>query len=189
MALPPRERLRLFVALELPDHVRAGLGRTIEPFLAVPSFRWVPPANYHVTVRFLGSVQEPRLRELTASLSEVARRSVVFRTKITGFGSFPGGGGPARVLWAGLDDGSGSLAALASQVEARLSGWFPAQGADYTPHVTLARCDPPREAPEDWHATQFPAEPFNLRWLTLFQSRFGAQGPRYERLQRFPFRG
>ena len=185
MPLPPGDRSRLFVAFELPDAVRAGLRRTIEPFLATAPLKWVPEANYHVTVRFLGPVVKARLEELAASLSEVAGRSAVFHTQITAFGSFPAGGGPARVLWAGLKDGSGRLAELVSQVDV-IPGWLPAQKGDYTAHVTLARCDPPRGIPPGWLTAQVPADRFPVRWLTLFESRAGADGSEYRQLQRFP---
>ncbi len=185
MALAPGERSRLFVALELPAAVRAGLRRAGEPFLGAGPFRRVPEANYHVTVRFLGPVEKARLEELMASLSDVAGRSAVFQTQITAFGSFPAGDGPARVLWAGLKDGSGRLAELVAQVVA-IPGWLPAQKGDYTAHVTLARCDPPRGIPPGWLTAQVPADPIPVRWLTLFESRAGADGSEYLQLQRFP---
>lgn len=100
--------------------------------------RWVAPANYHVTLKFLGWVKpeaEPALRErIGAALAGATKR----RFRVAGLGAFPRVTS-ARVLWAGVEDGSG-LAELAGAVdEAAAELGFAVEKRPFHAHVTLGR--------------------------------------------------
>jgi 2'-5' RNA ligase len=104
--------LRLFVAIEIPDDVRAA----VEAAVALvheehPRARWVPRANQHVTLKFLGATW-PRLVDWVIEAVEgVADAAAPFDTRVEDVGAFPNER-RARVLWAGLEDGRGRVAAL-----------------------------------------------------------------------------
>lgn len=131
--------IRAFVALLLDETTRrelAGLQREIAGSLT--GLRWVPPANLHLTIRFLGAVPEAEVPGLRDALAGVAGRSGPFRFVVQGLGAFPGPAGP-RVLWAGVR-AAGELAELHKRVEEAVTrlGW-PADDHPFRPHVTLAR--------------------------------------------------
>ncbi len=94
--------MRLFVAIEPPASVLTELAAAIEPLqAAAPELRWTNRTAWHLTLAFLGDVDEAVLPELTARLERAARRHPPQLLAIEGAGAFPS---PirARVLWAGI---------------------------------------------------------------------------------------
>ena len=134
--------MRLFVALDVPEHVRAaisGVAAKLRP--TCQNARWVRIEGAHVTLKFIGEVSAERAEGIKAALATVA-----FPGSITihfrGLGFFPNDRRP-RVLWAGIEAGP-ELIALASAVDTALTslGIAPETRA-FSPHLTLARFDPP----------------------------------------------
>ncbi|MGH2546726.1 MAG: RNA 2',3'-cyclic phosphodiesterase [Actinomycetota bacterium] len=191
-ARPEAAPLRLFAAVDLPPRVREEIERAIEPWRErLPSGRWVKPENWHVTVKFLGRTW-PRL---VARVNEAAREAAAairpFRVGVEGMGVFPGPG-RARVLWVGLVDRDDSLPALARALDDRLADEFPPEKRGFTPHLTVARFNPPvavRDHVEELAATAFDVVPFRVGELVLYRSHLSPRGARYEPLERFPLRG
>jgi 2'-5' RNA ligase len=100
--------------------------------------RWTPPENWHVTLQFLGPVDESRIPDIEAALSRAASRCSAAEIRASGIGAFPEER-RARVLYAGVAR-SQALLDLQSQVEAELNGLgFPGEDSDYHPHLTIAR--------------------------------------------------
>jgi 2'-5' RNA ligase len=189
---PEARPLRLFAAVDIPDRVKRAAAHATSPWRErFPEGRWVPPENWHVTVKFLGRTW-PRLVEWVHDMCrEAAGRIRPFRLGLEGLGVFPG---PtrARVLWVGLRDEDRSLHALAAAVEERLAKEFPAEERPFSAHLTVARFSPPvsiREHAEDLSATRVEVEPFRVGHLTLYRSHLSPRGARYEPLERFPLRG
>jgi 2'-5' RNA ligase len=181
---PEAKPLRLFAAVEIPEDIRGALAEAVlsvrERF---PKARWVPIQNQHVTVKFLGSTY-PRLVEwATGSISTVAGRHAPFPTRVEGLGTFPSGR-KARVLWAGLDDGDGWLERLAAALDEALAREFAPEKRAFTPHLTVARFDPP--APLDPLEVAFESEPFEIDRIVLFRSHLRRPAPVYEPLGIFP---
>lgn len=186
---PEAKPLRLFVAIEVPDHAARVLAGAIEPWRAAfPKARWAPRENWHVTLKFLGRTYPRLLEWVPARLAEVAAEIVPFRTLLTGLGAFPSPG-RARVVWAGLDDGSGRMAGLALAIGAALSKELPPERRAFTPHLTLARSDPPLALPDGFVATRLQAEPFKVERFVLVRSHLRRPAPRYEPLGAFPLGG
>jgi 2'-5' RNA ligase len=108
---------------------------------------WVAPENFHVTVKFLGSVDDTRVQSVIDALHTAAHGHAPFDLEVGGLGAFPTAT-RARVLWAGLLAGLAPLAALAGSVEEALSGLgFPRENRAFSPHITLARVREPARAP------------------------------------------
>jgi 2'-5' RNA ligase len=109
---------------------------------------WVAPENFHVTVKFLGHVDDARVQRVIEALHTAARGHAPFDLEVRGLGAFPSTT-RARVLWAGLTCGTAALGTLAASVEDALAPLgFAREDRPFSPHITLARVREPRRAPE-----------------------------------------
>ncbi len=182
---PEATPLRLFVAVEIPDEVRAAVEAAAAPWRdRFPRGRWVPRENQHVTMKFLGSTWPRLLAWVRESVAAAAEASVPFATRATGLGAFPSAG-RARVLWAGLEDAGEAMAAIATELDEALRREFAPEKRAFTPHLTVARFDPP-VALEGLGEARLRTEGFRVDRLTLFRSHLRRPAPRYEVLETFP---
>ena len=137
--------VRLFVAVDLSNDVRktvVDVARDLAQRLAstprAGSIRWVQPENLHLTLSFLGHVDEARAAAVNSVLTE-SLETAVFQASISGAGAFPHAG-PPRVVWLAVAEGGTQLAALHDEIEARLQPLgFVAEARRYTAHLTLGR--------------------------------------------------
>ena len=184
---PEAKPLRLFVAVEVPEDVQASLAGAVAPVRErFPKARWVPTQNQHVTVKFLGATY-PRLVEwVTETAATVARNHPRFATRVEGLGAFPNTR-RARVLWAGLDDGGRRLERLAASLDEALAREFRPEERAFTPHLTVARFDPPVGL--EPLAVRFESEPFEIDRIVLFRSHLRRPAPVYEPLGTYPLDG
>jgi len=185
--------MRLFVAVELDEAVRAEAGRVVELLRRraeslAPRARltWVGPERMHLTVRFIGAADDETLAALQRAL-EAPLDTPRFTLTVRGVGAFPPTG-PPRVVWAGLQQGRDHLHALEREITARLSpiGIRP-EARPYSPHLTLARVREPaglRSAAllEGVQTHAFGESTIDA--ITLFESRLSPQGPTYVALAR-----
>jgi 2'-5' RNA ligase len=180
-ASPVPERARLFVALELPASARDILARWRASVVRENSaLRPVPVEHLHATLCFLGSRPASQIEEIAAACGVVAGEPVLE----------PRLGSPVwlparrpRVLAVRLDDGSGALSRVQAALSAALAGggWYAPESRPYLGHVTVARVakdarmKPPRLEPP-------PAVDVHCSRVTLYRSRLGSGGARYEPL-------
>ena len=178
--------IRAFVAVPLPDDVRA----TLEAAQAgLPAGRPVAPENLHVTLVFLGEHPEPAVEDVHHALEDV--RAPGFALSLAGVGVF--GGAVPRLLYGDVEP-EPALGHLRKKVAraAREAGMeVPAK--KFTPHVTLARFS--KDMPgEDMAAVQgflarrmsLRAGPFAVERFVLYRSTLGRNGPIYEELADYP---
>ncbi len=180
--------LRLFVAVDLPPRTKAVAEREAAAWRdRLDAGRWVPPENWHVTVTFLGRVW-PRLADWVAERVRIAASEVrPFETGLTSFGAFPRASS-ARVMWMGLDEGSGGWDALYEALATSLASEFPPEQRGYTPHLTVARFQPKvdlRPHAEDL-ARHVDAPRFRVGQAVLYRSHLQRPHPRYEAISSFP---
>lgn len=175
--------LRLFAGLSLPDGVKARLNIMCS---GIPGARWVEPENLHLTLRFIGEVDEPTAEEIDYALRQIEDEA--FDLTLTGLGTF-GKHGKEHTLWVGVTP-SPQLLHLQSKVESAVvrSG----QGAEerkFTPHVTIARMNRP-DLIRLRHFIEgnglFLAGPFRVDHFTLYESVPGNGGPVYTALEDYP---
>jgi 2'-5' RNA ligase len=179
---PEATPLRLFVAVEVPDEVRAEVEAASAPWRErFPRARWVPRENQHLTVKFLGSTWPRLLEWVRSSVRTVAESSGSFEARGTGLGAFPSPG-RARVLWAGLEDPAGAMTALAAALDDAMRKEFAPERRAFTPHLTVARFDPP-VALDGLEAADLRTASFRVDRLTLFRSHLRRPAPVYERLE------
>jgi RNA 2',3'-cyclic 3'-phosphodiesterase len=184
------ERLRLFIAADLPPDLLEDLNHSLAPVRARPeveSARWTAPANQHVTLKFLGWVDAEALDGVAGTLAAVATAHEPSTISLAGLGAFPSER-RARVLWVGLDDPAGLLAALAQDLESSLMPLgFEAEQRAFTPHLTLARFKPPASLVGVLSEQPRVAEPrFEVGHLALYRSHLHPKGARYEVLGTIP---
>ncbi|HVG44391.1 MAG TPA: RNA 2',3'-cyclic phosphodiesterase [Longimicrobium sp.] len=179
---------RLFVGVPAADALRDALERHLAAAVGgrLPG-RAVPPANWHLTLRFLGATDAARHRRIVDELAR-ADAPPSFDLSLAGLGAFPRGG-RAKVLWIGAGEGADALRALAASVEAAaVRAGFAPEPKPFSPHLTLSRIDPPADVRALLDATP----PFGGRMrvpeFILFRSHLGHGHPRYEPLHRFPLR-
>jgi 2'-5' RNA ligase len=183
-ARPEGKPWRLFVAFEVPEAVRSDLSRAVEPLAErFPKGRWVPLENQHVTVKFLGSTYQRRVEWVTSTVRRVAGDQPPFESRVAGLGAFPNAR-RARVLWAGLDDAGSRSAAIAGALDAGLAPEFKVEKRPFTPHLTVARFEPPVGL--DPREIVFESEPFTVRRIVLFRSHLRRPAPLYEPVAMFP---
>ncbi len=183
--------MRLFFALELPESLRAELDALVEALRPLArGVRWVRAGGMHLTVRFLGEVEDDRQETLAQAGRAAAARSSPPRLRSGALGAFPARGLP-RVIWLGVEDADGSLGALHQALETALEGaGFGRESRPFSPHLTLGRVRPgadPRRALEG--ARAFPPREFRPAELVLMQSFLDAGGARYDARQRLAIGG
>ena len=188
-ARPEARPVRLFVATDVPEDVRRRLADATRPWHdRVEGARWVTPENWHVTMKFLGSVYPRLLSWVTDQVRAAASSGEPFTSALTELGAFPSAR-RARVLWAGLDDPQGRYASLASTLDGLLEREFDPEKRAFTPHLTVARFKVQGPLPEELLATDVRSHPFPVEHLTLYRSYLQRPAARYEPLERFPLGG
>jgi RNA 2',3'-cyclic 3'-phosphodiesterase len=183
--------MRLFVAIALPASAAGELDRVVTPERpAWPGLRWTGRGAWHLTLAFLGEVDEALIPELGRRLEGGARRHSQLALSLAGAGAFPT---PlrARVLWTGVQGDRRGLGKLAETVaaDARRAGVAVAEERrGYQPHLTLARCRVPLDVrPLVERLAGFAGTAWVAEEIYLIHSRLGAQ-PRYETLGSWPLR-
>jgi len=182
--------MRLFVALPIWEEVRNNLAAPLSQLRrADPKPRWVPPANLHVTLKFIGEVppeERPAIEQALAGVSTAAPLDLEFR----GIGFFPSDRRPS-VLCVGIH-ASPELPALAARIDRSLVGCgVPRETRVFSPHLTLARlkeasCSPLLRA----QMGKFQSDSFGGQTATefhLIESKLKTTGAEYTTLRSFPF--
>ena len=131
---------RTFIAIELNDEARSYLYQQIQQLARLlPRVRWVDPETLHLTLAFLGELDETQLEQAMQATAETAQTTAPFAVSIGSLGTF----GPAHnphVIWIGLAGRLQPLLGLqASLVRRLVQAGFPPEERAYAPHLTLAR--------------------------------------------------
>ena len=176
---------RLFVAVALTTEVRHALVATLDG-AAIPGRR-VDPANWHLTLRFVGEVGEVETDRLLGSLDQ-ADLGDRFSVRWGGLGAFPRAE-KATVLWVGFREGSAELIALASRVEtAVLASGAAAEDRPFRPHLTLSRIRPPQDVVDLIESVEPVGVKMSVERVLLMESHLGRGGARYSPVESFELR-
>ncbi len=176
--------IRTFIAIHLTEEVRRGIGRAIEVLKPhTRDIRWVPLENLHLTLRFLGDVEEGRMPEVHQAVMAAAAEMMPFALRLGHFGAFPGLSRP-RVLWIGMEGDVEALRELQQQVsEALVRRGFPDEDKPFSPHLTVGRTMRDRRA--SVQASPTVAEPgpeMVVRDVFVMKSDLHPDGPVYTSL-------
>jgi 2'-5' RNA ligase len=186
--------VRIFVALDIPEEVRAALGALIARLRPVSrAARWTRIEGVHLTLKFIGEVQPEKVEAIKASLARICYRDPI-EIKFRNVGFFPNERRPS-VFWAGVETGE-ELGALASAVETPLEPLGIAkEKRAFSPHLTLARFkSPDASALNRLHEAISAAGPLEFgaavaKEFHLYQSILKPDGAEYTRLATFRFAG
>ena len=186
--------LRLFVAIPIPEAVRselAGVQNELRPLAAPRDVRWTPPAQLHLTLKFLGSVPEERLDTVKKSLAGACAGASPFWLRAQGIGFFPGLRA-TRVIWAGFHDDLNALPGLQSKVEESLAPFAEnVRSEKFLPHATLGRFQKYRLYKTEKllpRALAFADRVFGewqVEGVSLFRSELSPEGARHSLLGEF----
>ncbi len=181
--------MRLFVSVDCHD-LADEVARVQEPFRA-PGLNPTDPEQAHVTLTFLGAVDDGGVDELTAALEAAVAGADVdpFDLALGGYGVFPSMD-YISVVWLGVREGAGELSALHEAVEsATVELDFDPADHEFTPHVTLARMDhaASKAAVQRAVSGRDPAAGrTRIESVRLKRSDLGPDGPEYSTVERFP---
>ena len=135
------EQVRSFIAIELPDELKAGLVQLKAQLkLGEPrSVKWVDPFSIHLTLKFLGNIAVDRISEITKVMQEATRWLSPFHLEVKGLGVFPNLR-RVQVAWVGVEGEVDKLSQLHQRIESSLVPLgFAAESRPFVPHLTLAR--------------------------------------------------
>ena len=182
--------MRTFVGIFPPPEVREVALARARKLSVSGGVRWTRPSNIHLTLKFLGDTPEDLLPRVRGVLEQVCGTYGPFSVRLSGFGGFPSEK-RARVLWAGVGEGTEKLGALAAALEDALaSAGLSRDPVDrgYVPHLTLGRCtrkpvrlEVAENAPE--------VEDFGVREVLLVKSELSRAGAVYSVLGSYPLSG
>jgi RNA 2',3'-cyclic 3'-phosphodiesterase len=192
--------MRLFLALDLTDEIRARIARFIEGVQNfAPDARWAKPESLHVTLKFIGEQPDSAVEQITHALQ--TNTVPTFELNFRAYGFFPTAKAP-RVFWIGIQSGP-ELPALAVAVDDKVSTLgIPKEIRAFSPHLTLARAPGAsgshhqrqrNTSASAFHRLQeklaaLPTPDFGTmtaREFFLFQSQLSPKGSKYTKLAQF----
>jgi 2'-5' RNA ligase len=186
---------RTFIALEMNETQQRHLSHTIQRVArALPSVRWTDSANIHLTLAFLGELDDERLAEAAEAAEATAQSASPFSYRLSRLGIF----GPERqprVIWMGIDDDSGALLRLHSALRLTLEQrGFAGEDRPFAPHFTLARVKAPL-TPEEQHRLHnllagaqpdlVPHASYLVQHIQLMKSELSRSGAKYNMLRSY----
>ena len=132
--------IRSFLAFEIPSEILKKIGEVQEDLKSSHAdVRWVSPEKIHLTLKFFGNIDEPRIEPIIQSIDGLIRVTSPIPLKVRGVGAFPHLKNP-RVIWVGLVDGKAALIDLQKQLERELEKiGFESEDRAFHPHLTLGR--------------------------------------------------
>ena len=182
--------MRLFIAINVSEEVRRNLMSVMNELQRVwRGVRWVRQDGIHLTLKFLGEVDEKRMDAIVKALKVTASNHDPFHAEVEALGRFPERGRP-RVVWSGVKEERGLLKRLAQEVEMSMEReGFERETREFRPHITLGRVKVPGQDEaglsflEEHRMTRF--GPCEIDRFDLMKSTLLPDGARYEKLGSF----
>lgn len=185
--------MRLFIALNLPDKQRQRIHDAAKPLRdAGYPVNWFDPADYHLTLKFLGEVRSDVLSVAEGVIGRVAEETREFPLAFHGFGAFPTIRRP-RVIWIGVDP-TPALRCLKQDLEWGLANHgFERETRAFHPHITLGRASEEEGAGafrglDDLSAKLTVRGRVSAKTVDLMRSQISREGTRYTVLAESPLR-
>ncbi len=183
--------MRAFIAIDLPQEIKDYLAKAQAKLKSSNAdVKWVNPQNIHLTLKFLGEIDEKQLNQITQILEDIAGNKTQFYIHLTSFGAFPNIKS-ARVIWAGIDKGDSEVKQIAEDLEKESEKiGIPKEERPFSSHITIGRTRSSKNRNKLSQALEnltsesggFSAE-FTAVKITLFQSTLTPKGPIYETLK------
>ncbi|MFH1442120.1 MAG: RNA 2',3'-cyclic phosphodiesterase [Candidatus Omnitrophota bacterium] len=188
--------MRAFIAIELPKEIKSALAKIQEELKSSnDDVRWVEPKNIHLTLKFLGEIDEEKFNKLTKIIDDIVKTKNIFHMNLSSFGAFPDIKYP-RVIWAGADKGDAELKVIVKELENKIQKiGIPKENRAFSSHITIGRVrsglnkDKLKQKLEELSKTT-PARKtveFEVKKITLFKSTLTSKGPIYETIHQANF--
>ena len=178
------KQIRTFIAVRLSDELRENLGAFANKFKKLPgNYRWISPDKMHLTLHFLGDVDEQLIPRIMKACQVAVREVPPFRLDFVGSGVFPNFKQP-RVVWAGIKDENKTLHKLHSALGEQLAELgLKLESRSFSPHLTLARIKFSRQTGKLKQLTEKTRSEYigslDVRKITVFKSVLSPKGPEY----------
>ena len=182
--------MRIFIAVDINDEIRKAIGEVQKQLQrrvmsSGKSVKWVWPDVMHLTLKFLGEVDDGALTDVCKAVENIANKHNRFDLDVETLGCF--GGRSARVVWAGTGEGSEQLGRLAEDIDNELGeAGFAKETRRFTGHLTLCRIKNVRDGYELAGAVEgfgpFRAGTVSIGAVTVYQSELTREGPNYTAL-------
>jgi len=176
--------MRLFLAINLPDELKIELGKLVSG-LDFPGIKKVSPENLHITLKFLGDVDDKQAENIKQKLLEIKAEELKITLGNVSF--FPNEKNP-RVIWIGINEGQEEIIELERQIDSKLSGLgFKAEKEDFKPHLTIARIKFIKDKCKLLEAANCIkiGKGFDDKSFDLMASALRPEGPEYKILHQF----
>ncbi|KPJ74444.1 hypothetical protein AMJ52_00610 [candidate division TA06 bacterium DG_78] len=178
--------MRTFIAIEVPEKIRKEIDDVVtdEKKRGLP-IKWVKCENLHITLKFLGEIDEYKKKEILPALQKLTNEVTPFHISLESIGCFPTPKNP-RVVWVGVIQGKEKLCSIAQNVETALAGCGFKEEKRFHPHLTIGRIKKFCNVDEILER-QITSASFLVNSIVLFKSTLKPEGSIYEVLQKFPF--
>jgi 2'-5' RNA ligase len=184
-------QIRSFIAIELSPLIKAKIEEIQNKLKSsTPNVRWVRTEGIHLTLKFLGNIEEERIPEISDIIKQCSTDTTPFLLKVCTLGAFPNEKNP-KVIWVGAEDESGKLSKLQLALEKKLADiGFKAEKRFFSPHLTLGRLKSPKgkreltQRLEDYKQCELGS--FEAQEVCLFKSELKPGGAIYTKLKVFP---
>jgi len=184
--------IRTFICIPLPKEIIIQL-RDYQIFLKTfgRGVRWVRPAGMHITLKFIGDIEESQVEEIEDKIKIVAKDFSPFDVTIKGTGAFPYLERP-KVFWLGIEEPTHSLEKMHDQVQMELAKiGYPREERSFSPHLTMGRVKfSDKTIPKIASALERkPIEEcsFTANEIVLMKSDLESTGAIYTPISAFPF--
>ena len=179
--------MRLFIAVELIDEIKDEIESQVKRLKRMGgNVRWVQREAMHITLKFLGDVDENRLEGIEKAMDRTVAEFSPFDIAMEGCGTFPPRSFKPRVLWIGVKDMNPLMKLQEKLEDELLSAGFQKETRAFHPHVTLGRVKGTsalRKLVEEMRAMEdFPFGKMRVERIILFRSKLTPDGPIYTRL-------
>lgn len=183
-------QIRSFIAIELSPYVKVKIAEIQNNLKSSSDVRWVRPEGIHLTIKFLGNIEEARVPEISDIIEQCTADITSFHLTVRNLGAFPHEKNP-KVIWVGAEDESGTLVKLQQALENRLAPLgFKAEKRTFSPHLTLGRLKSPkgkRELTQRLEEHKYcECGTFEAKEVFFFKSELKPGGARYTKLKTFP---
>jgi 2'-5' RNA ligase len=188
--------MRVFIAIDIGDKIRKQLGDLQQRLIDTADIKksdvkWVKPENIHLTLKFLGEIEDERTVEVCNIVKDVAGKHSSFEINVESVGCF--GGRSARILWVGAGEGNENLLKLQNDLEEQLAlaGW-PKETRDFSGHLTICRIKNPKaglklaQISKDYRDLKLGT--ISADAVSVYQSRLTPTGPVYTLLCSYKLR-
>jgi len=171
--------MRVFISVELSDKVKKKIVELINDLRKAKSeVKWVKAENLHLTLKFLGWVEDNKLDNLIELTTKAVAGTGSFKAKFVGLGTFPENKSP-RVIWVGTAEGGDELCKIAQNLEETLSkAGFRSEAREFKPHLTIGRVKKSKERIKENKKAKFGE--MIIDQIHIMKSTLTPKGPIYE---------